>query len=1070
MSSIRLNVALALGLALGTLGNPCVRADAPREPTQPVELNIPSQPLGEALNQFAAQAHLQIMVDSALSDGHTAQALAGTFRPREALERLLSQTRLGFVFVDERTIALVPAAPQTNTRFGSAGNLRLAQAERISSDSAEPPPATGPTRDTLPSPADARVNLPEVLVTAGRILNMDIARTRDDAQPYMIFDRETIERSGAPNLEIFFKQRLTMNAQAFSPDAAPGASLLNNLIDLRGLGSNQTLILIDGHRMASSTTTAGAGFGQPAIKGIPIQAIERIEVLPTTASGIYGGSATGGAINIIMRRDYNGSEVKLTYDNSFDSDSAVRRVDFNTALNLERSKTSLLVSGSYSDGNVLASGDRDFVSRGRQRLLTNDPAFYLGTTAAPPVGHTVNVRNVNGSQNLTLDSGVTLGSPRTFVPVGYAGPASDGGQALLGNAGQYNFELADTFNSARQALLANPTVAALNATIRQEITPRLQAFIDAGLSEHTGYFRTNASETTFTLPGAAPNNPFLEDVYVSVPMVGTPANELKLKASDRRVVAGMIVGLPQDWHAAADYTWQRRYRQPFTSASILDPTLAAAAAASGVFDPLRDPNVFPIDGSAYRSPPSELSSVATSIRDYSLRFSGPVTRLPAGPIVLSSLLEYRNEVLGEQQTTSAFSPTVTLVSFSPRKSQSVRSAYVELRTPLVSSLNVLPLIKELELQLAARRDEYTIRGGNATITSFNGVPAAPITHVTNETSSTDLTLGVRYTPVQGLMLRGSYGTGFLPPGVTQLLSNPRNPNSLATATIDPRRGNTIIGGMIATVSGGNPDLTPEQSKSWSAGFVVVPTFVDGLRVSVDYTQIEKTDNIQLLSVQQVINNEAFLPGRVIREASCPGDPHAPVCRITEVNATLANIARAKVKAYDLQLDYRLPMLERGSLDLFVASTWQPHLQLQLRPDAPLVEVAGINALNSVPVKFKTAGGLTWSDGPWTVGWSANHFSHYRVADPSIASNAPTIQRQGNGGRVPSQIYHDAFVSWSASGAASSWPWLADMRFQLGIRNVFNKEPPVDVTNTDQFYSFLGDPRLRSYAVSVSRAF
>src|SRR3546814_10763655 len=93
-------------------------------------------------------------------------------------------------------------------------------------------------------------------------------------------------------------------------------------INLRGLGENQTLILVDGRRLSS--LSAGFSPGQPNLNGIPLAAVERIEVLQTTASAIYGGSAPGGVINVVLRRGYEGGEVSVSHDNSFEDRKSTR--------------------------------------------------------------------------------------------------------------------------------------------------------------------------------------------------------------------------------------------------------------------------------------------------------------------------------------------------------------------------------------------------------------------------------------------------------------------------------------------------------------------------------------------------------------------------------------------------------------------------------------------------------------------------------------------------------------------------------------------------------------------------
>ena len=143
--------------------------------------------------------------------------------------------------------------------------------------------------------ADGRTSpqaLPEVLVRGKRSLDVDIRRSRDDIQPYVVFDAEQIARSSAQNIEDFLQSHLPMNAQQTTTSQIGPQTQAVGRIDLRGLGTEQTLILVDGRRLPSIST--GDSFGQPNINGISLSQVERIEILPATASGIYGGGATGG--------------------------------------------------------------------------------------------------------------------------------------------------------------------------------------------------------------------------------------------------------------------------------------------------------------------------------------------------------------------------------------------------------------------------------------------------------------------------------------------------------------------------------------------------------------------------------------------------------------------------------------------------------------------------------------------------------------------------------------------------------------------------------------------------------
>ncbi|HET7866221.1 MAG TPA: TonB-dependent receptor plug domain-containing protein, partial [Burkholderiaceae bacterium] len=279
--------------------------------------------------------------------------------------------------------------------------------------------------------------LPSVLVLGKRTLNMDIRRNRDDIQPYVVFDAEQIAKSGAQTIESFLQTHLPMNAQQnttsqLGPEVSP-----NGRIDLRGLGADQTLILVDGRRLPSIST--GDSFKQANLNGISISQIERIEVLPATASGIYGGGATGGVINIILKRDYSGFDIDLNYGNAFDGAVRQYRLGISGGFSLEDGRTRVLYSASHADADVLLSSQRDFARRGAQQQLRNDPSDPSVLLGGANICSTADGATCS-TQPLQLKSGATLPSPFTSVPGNYTGAASDGGAALAARAGQIQFD------------------------------------------------------------------------------------------------------------------------------------------------------------------------------------------------------------------------------------------------------------------------------------------------------------------------------------------------------------------------------------------------------------------------------------------------------------------------------------------------------------------------------------------------------------------------------------------------------------------------------------------------------
>jgi outer membrane receptor protein involved in Fe transport len=112
--------------------------------------------------------------------------------------------------------------------------------------------------------------------------------------------------------------------------------------------------------------------------------------------------------------------------------------------------------------------------------------------------------------------------------------------------------------------------------------------------------------------------------------------------------------------------------------------------------------------------------------------------------------------------------------------------------------------------------------------------------------------------------------------------------------------------------------------------------------------------------------------------------------------------------------------------------------------------------------LRASGGLTWTRGAVSLTWQAQYYHHY-----IISTNATFVALQGRDGYVPSQVYHDAAATYSFGSGAG---WLADTQLRLGIQNVFNKRPPVDMNFTYMMYSVFGDPRLASYTLSLRHSF
>jgi outer membrane receptor protein involved in Fe transport len=1036
MNSIAIAVALAMGAGCGTHD-----AKAQTQAVEARRFDIPAGKLSDALKQLGMQSKLQLLAPPELTQGLRAKSVAGNYTAKQALDQLLVGSGLSYEFVNATTVVIKKSVAPVPAPAREAKN----PVGRASTDDQN------------------IVGMPAIMVKGERTLNMDIQRSVDDPQPYVVFTREVIESSGAVNINDFLRTRLTMgtNGAANAQTGFVGGDVSS--VSLRGMGEGQTLILIDGRRVARSST--GYSSGQADLNGIPLAAIERIEVLPTTASAIYGGSATGGVINVILRRDFVGSQVGVTYDNTFDTDSAIKRIDMSTGFSLFDGKTSVWLSGSLSEANSLRVSDRDFMRDARQTILANNPAG-LRIGSYPPISSTANIIAADGS-NLRLRDGTDLGSSITHAPAGYLGALSDNGAGLVANAGGFNLDLADSglqYPAAGGAdLLAVPRVTSFSGSVKHEFNDRFNAYIDYSYSANKSATRT-AKLIASLVPATSAANPFQQAVWIS-----TYAPQLdglvRSNSSYRRIGAGLVFKLGEEWTGALDYT-----RTEAEISSVNDspyfPASFNADVQSGVIDLLKDPYLLGNDllpyfaGNAITWFPIE--SVA---KNPSLRISGPLGSLPGGKPTVSMLLERQDLAYG-----MGMQATPVAATFFPPRTQTVDSAYFELSLPIFSQLNRVKWIESLDLQLAGRWDFYKSWNASHAGGTIGGPPPV-FTYVNQEANEFSPLVAIKYRPGESLMFRASYSTGFIPPDVNQLGVPTQYENFASFA--DPRRGFTGPAAPYLRSQGGSPDLVPEESKSWSAGVVLTPAAISSLRVSLDFTRTEKTNVISTLSDQVILDNEDSFPGRITRGAKLPTDPADWAGPIIALDGSMVNVGKFNIDTIDMQFDYTWQTERFGEFDWFAVGTWIGKYERQLAPTLPFTDQLGIGGSTAnIALKYKANTGIRWRKDTWTGGWTLRYLDSYLVANPALASSGNAIASQGNGGRIPSQTYQDVYLGYEfgLSDRDGVVGRIVDgLDVKIGIRNLFNRKPPFDYSMLN-YYSYLGDPRLASYYVTVTKSF
>ncbi len=993
-------------------------------------IDLPAQRLDRALATLVDGAGGEVLADARLTAGRDAPALHGVMSLDEALDHLLRPAGLSYYRTPDGVIVVTAAAP-----------LRLAPGSRI-------------------APADDVGAVSEILVTARRALNADIPRSPDDIQPYRVIGADTIRSAGDQTVEDFLKTRVSANALSttFSQMPIDNRADPRSQVDLRGLGTSQTLVLVDGRRLPGVPATGD--FLQANLNGIPMDAIARIETLSSTAGGIYGPGATGGVVNIVLKRQDQGVGVAVTSGVTDRGDGRQWRFDGHAGFTSPSGGTRISLAYSHALDHGIEYGSRDFVVDAHTLRLTMHPGLYFS-----PVSQSLNVQTLDRNNLVLKDAygGGELSSFFTSIPASVMGTPGQVAQ-LVANVGNFDQSLADDTDGAHRSLTTDTSSDGLVFTLRQTVTPRLEAFLDILAVEDRGRARGPLGDSDFIiLSGDDATNPFVNGVILSFPL---PTMVGDYRTTDRtgRATVGLVAALPHGWKADVDFTVGRYEERSLAPVSNY-PNL---------------PSPFE-DAAAFAADLAKLTVAATTQRwsnnflDGNIRLGGALWRLPGGPLTLTVSGEWRRESSPGLRTDASI-PDLP-VDNSAELTQTTRSAYGELRAPLISKESAFWPLRGLELQLAGRIDRFDIAApGNVYSAAVDDIVAA-IVHARPQTTAE--TLGLRFNPLNGVMVRASYATGYLPPRPSQVATVqfwegfPENPSDL----VDPLRGD-LIGSKTDVINStaGSPKVKPEKAVTLSAGVVVTPPWIEGLRVSVDYTHIAKSREISNLyngDVEWVLDNPSLYASRVTRAPLTAEDiaEGYTVGSITAIDTTYYNLAHTMVDAVDLDVSYDR-ITRFGAFHVYGQGSWEPNYKTWYAGEQR-VQWAGYA---DGPLKLKGNAGVTWVAGPWTAGADVQAFGGYKVS--LVVQNNPYTNEVRVLEQGANKIRPQAYLNLFAAYRAAPGPLRPALEYSLRIDNVLGVDPPFfapplvawDGRDLGLGYSVYGDPRGRRAQVTIRAAF
>ncbi|MCO7471141.1 TonB-dependent receptor [Stenotrophomonas maltophilia] len=892
-------------------------------------------------------------------------------------------------------------------------------------------------------------NLDAIEVTGTRIKRAEV----EGQVPVQTLNRADIERTGLTSIgEVL--QQLTGSGSAlnakfnssgnfgFPPDGS-GVGAGSAQVDLRHLGAKRVLVLVDGIRWVNESSASGVGSATD-LNTIPLAIVERIEVLEDGASSLYGSDAIAGVVNIITRRDFDGGQVTLNYGQYGKGDGTQKGVDL--AWGKSGDRYSLFLGASWAKQDPVYAKDRE-----QSRFPIPGTGLAFGSGGIPQGRFMFTDPNTGAVQNIVPNTGVS-------------NPRYDGSAGCARTDDYHCFTSADRFNFAEYNMVLTPSERkGLFGQFRFDITDNVQWYVKA-LGNRRESTNQAGPEPLFFGPDGATGNPLADNITVSALNPYNPFG-FDLVSGDnmsligRRPVEGGARVFKQEvdttyfatgfvgnfqaadrswyWDVNGMYSKNKAEQTNYGSYNIYNVNMAlgdpAVCAATPGCVPL---NIF---GGAGSITPDMLKWIQPVVRDrsqnelslFTANLSSDLFTLPAGPVSFATGLEHRKYKGSYQPDPLTVIGHYNGVPSQPTSgSYDVNEAYLELSVPIFADS---ALGKKLDLSLAGRYSDYSTFGGEFT-------PK----------------YGLRWQVTDDFVLRTTYAEGFRAPSIGELYGSAAradlqlfDPCSVGLGGTPPRgsaancaslgvpTGFQQANSQISVTTGGNRELEPERSRSFSAGFVWSPWFgndaswSERFDVEVTFYRHNIDGAIQAINAQTQLD----LCVDTLDPIYCDGITRASTGAVSSFNNRLTNLGSIKTDGWDVDLFWTLPQSSIGQFKLGWKNTFVGRYEAtgaagQRQPQKPGVEVAD----SSIP-EWTSNASIGWTLDNWSANWTVRHISEL-TEDCGDAVAFPVCSNQAAGtNTLSATTFHDAQVGYKID-------WMKGLQLTAGLNNVFDKDPPI----------------------------
>lgn len=868
----------------------------------------------------------------------------------------------------------------------------------------------------MAAPANAAQpeSLEEITVTSSRLESSGF----DAPTPTTTIGAEDIAASGLPNIADYLNE-LPVFLGTNSPKALSFATtrLGMNTLNLRGLGENRTLVLVNGRRRVPSTDG-----GSVDINTIPMAIVERVEVVTGGASAAWGSDAVAGVVNFLLNDELDGLRTSLQYGSSTRGDAEGTHASIAYGSVIGDDLGYLVIAAEYQTTNGLGSQrEREIGRQGWSRIPNPDDT-------GPTDGIPDEVIARNAGLLLASEGGLVLGpgpiAGTQFGPGGTPTPYNFGdsvsGIWVVGGDGGF----------VDSQLLPESDRKNLMATFNRDLSEAVEFFFEGSYSESSG-------SSNIVPPFAFPitiqsDNAFIPaEFQTQLDANGITSFGLFRLNTDHgfirttQKVESFTATTGFNGRFGSSWTWDVYGQYGQTTNQLLERNLLVQNrinAVDAVVSPTGEivcratltggaPGCVPLNLFGQGSPSAEaieyVMGDAFSRQEFTQHVAaatlrGDVFEGWAGPIAAAVGVEYRKDQIERLVDEHSRDFDFLISNYQPIEGTiDVTEVFLETGVPLLSEK---PMAESLDFNAAVRFTDYSTSGAVET-----------------------WKVGLTYAPVQDIKLRGTVSKDIRSPNAFELFT--RGQLGFSTVT-DPFTGTTPF---IQVLTTGNPELSEETADTTTVGIVVQPSFAPGLRASIDWYDIQLEDGIGVLDLQEVIDlcfaGDAALCSLISRNAAG---------QIVQLTDPQLNIAESRFSGVDFELRYDMSLQDLlprlgGSLRFKLLGNYVDKMEFSPNGIDTLDSVGslGVGAFGLAPgaPEWRWDGSVSYDSGAFGFTTSVryigegNYNSNYTIEDLSAEDNT-----------VDAETYVDISARYGLEMGATR------MEFFLGANNVFDNDP------------------------------